>query len=48
MRKWFDGFKKRYKRLLLLAVTVMMVGLLKGAATAAGEDIYAMVCSKYG
>ncbi|MFJ4868594.1 hypothetical protein [Streptomyces sp. NPDC088757] len=47
MDKLFEWLRKRYKRLLLLAVIVVMFGLLKGAATAAGEDIYAMVRSKY-
>lgn len=47
MCKWFEGLKKKYKRLLLIAAIAVVVGLLKGAGSAAGADIYEMVRSMY-
>ncbi|MGW9454341.1 hypothetical protein [Streptomyces sp. NPDC055632] len=46
MKRVKDWFNK-YKRLLLITLIIVMVALLKGAATAAGADIYAMVRSMY-
>ncbi|MFC9736040.1 hypothetical protein ACFWG5_34655 [Streptomyces hydrogenans] len=46
MKRIKDWFKK-YKRLLLIAAIVVMVGLLKGAATAAGAELYELARSMY-
>ncbi|MET7903884.1 hypothetical protein ABZS86_21530 [Streptomyces sp. NPDC005355] len=43
IKDWF----KQYKPLLLVVAIALMVGLLKGAATAAGADIYEMLRSMY-
>ncbi|MEU6736180.1 hypothetical protein ABZ929_23825 [Streptomyces physcomitrii] len=42
----FEGNKK-YKSLLMLAVVVVMIGLLKGAAAEAGADLYEMLRNMY-
>ncbi|GAA2770274.1 hypothetical protein [Streptomyces showdoensis] len=40
MRSWFERRKRLFRRLLVLAAIAVMVGLLKGAATEAGQELY--------